>query len=229
MLVSAVTLITYLPRVRYSQIHPGGMPLDQETIARSRHAVAAHLRRVNNASAAQRFLAQKFGVSLPPGFTFVRPHERGGGAQEDLIRVYRSRSASRMIFQAIDNAADRTQPAWFVFEKDCAQLLASMGMQVIHQAAHRDGDGGVDLYAVDAEGQSWVVQCKCWSLKRPVGPGTVRELEGAIRLADHGSETRSKGKVITTSTFTKGAMAAAELLGFELIDGNRLATLLTSN
>ena len=59
-----------------------------------------------------------------------------------------------------------------------------------------------------------------------MGPDVVRELEGAIRLADLGSEKRSKGMILTTSTFTSGAMSAALELGFQVIDGPRMARLL---
>jgi restriction endonuclease Mrr len=132
-----------------------------------------------------------------------------------------------MIFQELDAAPAGTRPLWFEFEKDCARLLRSRGMNVIHQAAHRDGDGGVDLFAVDAAGASWVVQCKCWSTHRPVGPDVVRELEGAIRLASVGQAAPSKGLLITTSSFTSGAVSAAVALGFEVVDGAKLARLLT--
>jgi hypothetical protein len=219
--------VIYLPRVRYDRICPTGMPLDAGMVARAKHSVSAHLRKANNASTAQRFLAQKYGVTLPTGFTFVRPHERGGTTHREVVKVYRSRSASRMIFKELDNVPTGTRPEWFEFERDCASILARIGMEVIHQAAHRDGDGGVDLFAVDSEGQSWVVQCKCWSPSRPVGPDVVRELAGAIQLADQGSDRPSKGKIITTSTFTAGASSAAREFGFDLVDGVDFVRLLS--
>ncbi|WP_256943379.1 restriction endonuclease [Achromobacter xylosoxidans] len=46
----------------------------------------------------------------------------------------------------------------------------------VHQSANRDGDGGVDLYAVDGDNKSWIVQCKCWAQHRTVGPEVAREL-----------------------------------------------------
>jgi hypothetical protein len=222
--------IIYLPRVRYSSAlleQRPGEPADGSS-HRARHSVAPHLRRATVASAAQRFLAQRYGFSLPQGFTFVRPHERGGGTELERIRVYRSRSASRMIFEALETAPEGTRPAWFDFEKDCARLLRQCGMQVIHQSANRDGDGGVDLYAIDADGGSWVVQCKCWAAHRRVGPDVVRDLKGAIDLADVGSDTVSRGMIITTSTFTDEATRAAAEFRFELIDGPTLVRQLTS-
>ena len=220
-----VRTVIYLPRVRYTTPDPERMALDDEGYRRARHQVAPHLRKAGQASAAQRFLAQRYGMPLPEGFTFVRPHERGTSAEGVRVRVYRSRSASRMIFNEVAKAPEGNRPAWFDFEKDCALLLAARCMRVIHQAAQRDGDGGVDLFAVDADGQSWVVQCKCWSSHRAVGPEVIRELEGAIRLADKGADGSSHGMIVTTSTFSSGAVVAASTLGFELIDGNRFMKL----
>lgn len=215
--------VIYLPRVRYSRPLQAGIDSDPAEPVRSRHSVSYHLRRANNASAAQRFLAQRYGVALPQGFTFVKPHERGLAAHEERVRIYRSRSASRMIFQALQTAPEGSRPAWFDFERDCARLLAARGMRVIHQAAHRDGDGGVDLFAVDADGTSWVVQCKCWAAHRKVGPDVLRELVGAIEAADRGSDKRSCGMVMTTSALTAPAAAEAAQLGFEVFDGAKLA------
>ena len=145
---------------------------------------------------------------------------------EDRVRIYRSRSASKMIFEAISRAPIGARPAWFDFEKDCARLLVRRRLKVIHQSARRGGDAGVDLYAVDEEDKSWIVQCKCWAIHRPIGPEIVRELAGAIALADKGATRRSSGILITTSTFTSGAITVGAEFGFELIDGARFTELL---
>lgn len=223
-----VRTVVYLPRVQY---HRSKVALEQpsaaseNTVERSRHAVAQHLRKVGSASAAQRFLALRYGVRLPEGFTFVRPHERGGSATQERLRVYRSRSASRMLFELVETASVGTRPAWFEFERDCANVLRQRGLVVRHQAAQRDGDGGIDLYATDTDGQGWVVQCKCWGLHRPVGPEVVRELHGAIAQADTGGTISSRGILITTSRFTSGAAELANSFGYECIDGTTFATL----
>lgn len=217
-----VKTIVYLPRVMYHRPRADGdQPVEAPAAAavRPRHTVAQHLRRVGEASAAQRFLAQRYGVYLPKGFTFVRPHERGAAVSQERIRIYRSRSASRMLFEVVETAPSGTRPAWFEFEKDCARLLRSRGLVVQHQAAQRDGDGGVDLYATDQDGAGWVAQCKCWGPHRPVGPEVVRELHGAIAKADAGSSRQSWGILITTSRFTSGALELAKTFGYECIDG----------
>ncbi len=128
-----------------------------------------------------------------------------------------------MIFEEVATAPEGTRPAWFEFEKACARLLEDRGMRVIHQAAQRDGDGGVDLFATDTDESSWVVQCKCWAPHRPVGPDVVRGLVGTIERVDRGGESRSRGMIITTSKLTRGASDEAVALGFEIVDGEKLA------
>jgi len=220
---SEVTVI-YLPRVRYGQLLGDRPPIAENSLQdRARHKVGGHVRRAGNASATQRFLAQRYGLSLPQGFTFVRPHERGVGGAIERLKVYRSRSASRMIFQEISTAPTGSRPAWFDFEKACARHLQSEGKTVIHQSVNRDGDGGVDLFAVDQEGQSWVVQCKCWSPHRLIGPEVIRELIGAIWLADREGTVPSKGMIMTTSRLTTGAAVEASKAGFLVVEGIELS------
>jgi restriction endonuclease Mrr len=131
-----------------------------------------------------------------------------------------------MLYTELATAPAGSRPAWFDFEKDCLAVLERRGLKVIHQAANRDGDGGVDLYAVDGDGACWVVQCKCWAAHRKVGPEVVRELAGAIHLAAKGASAPAKGIVITTSSYTSGAVEAAGALGYELIDGPQFAALI---
>lgn len=216
----AKSTIVYLPRVRYSRVSTAGADSAESLQRRARYEVSHHLRKAALPSPGQRLLALKYGITLPKGFTFVRAHSRGGEKADDRLRTYRSRSASRMLFTSLDTLPAGSRPAWFEFEKGCARLLKGRGMTVVHQSAHRDGDGGVDLYATDEAGQSWVVQCKCWATHRPVGPDVVRELIGAINGADVGSSVTSKGMVITTSRFTEGAVELADSLDIVLIDGD---------
>lgn len=217
--------IIYIPRVKYSNPCLTNANSCLPHLKPSSHHVVGHARRVTSPSASQRFLAQRYGFSLPLGFTFVRPHVRGSIVDNSQIRVYRSRSASRMIFTEIKSPPSGTIPRWFEFERDCARLLRSRNLNVIHQSAERNVDGGVDLFAESSSGQTYIVQCKCWAAHRHVGPEVMRELEGAIRYADMGTSGESEGIVITTSSFTSGAFEVGRALGYELIDGERFAAL----
>jgi len=221
----SVVSVTYLPRVRYIAPRLSNLPTSEDVVKRLRHQVTAHLRRSGTATAGQRFLAMKYGIRLPQGFTFVRPHERGVVADAERVRLYRSRSASRLLFEELSQVPAGSRPEWFDFEKHCQLLLEKRGLTVVHQAATRGADRGVDLFAAAADGQTYVVQCKCWSAARVVPPSVVRELAGAIQLADGGNPVRSRGILITTSRFSSGAASAAHELGFELIDGSQVAQL----
>jgi Restriction endonuclease len=172
--------VIYLPRVRYSRREYVSRQDLSDEYRRPVHQVSHHLRKSGTASAAQQRLAIKYGLSIPSGFTFVRPHQRGVEGEKQRIAVYRSRSASRMLFEELKTAPSGSRPAWFDFEKDCAQIIGKRGWEVFHQAASRDGDGGVDLFASDGD-CDYVVQCKCWS--HPVGPEVIRELHGAIAVS----------------------------------------------
>ncbi|MEM2493684.1 MAG: hypothetical protein QXE23_09125, partial [Nitrososphaerota archaeon] len=73
---------------------------ERERIARAAHAVRGHLRRLPpgwKPSEEARAIAMGFGVVVPDGFTFVRPHMRGGrkegegeGEREAVARGLRS-------------------------------------------------------------------------------------------------------------------------------------------
>ena len=219
------TSIIYLPRVKYSSPCLTKANQSMPHPRSSSHHVVGHARRVSNPSASQRFLAQRYGFSLPLGFTFVRPHVRGTIVDDSQVRIYRSRSASRMIFSEIISPPSETIPRWFEFERDCARFLRRRNLNVIHQSAERNVDGGVDLFAESSSGQTYIVQCKCWATHRRVGPEVMRELEGAIRYADMGTSGESKGIVITTSCFTSGAIEVGRALGYELIDGETFSAL----
>ena len=87
-------VIRYLPRfrVRYIGIrHPEYKAHRGEVIG---HHVSGHLRRCRIASPAQLVLARDFGIPVPEGFTFVRPHDRG----EHSKVLYRSKSALQLLY-----------------------------------------------------------------------------------------------------------------------------------
>lgn len=76
---------------------------------------------------------------------------------------------------------NRTQMEWWrtlgprQFELELAALLRRRGCNV--QWTGRPGDGGVDLRVTDQRGVI-IIQCKAH--KKPIGPGAVRDLFGAL-------------------------------------------------
>lgn len=210
--------IIYIPRVRY--IHdPDVVHMNRELEVHERvpHQVRPHLRRSDNYSPFQAILAARYGFTLKPGHTFVRPHYRGGLTTEREV-IYRSRSAMRSLYGAAPDMASNGTSLWFKFEQDVADVMSSMGFTVDHVAASRSGDEGVDVFAENRKtSEAWAIQCKCYAPDRKIGPAIVRELIGALTAYPAGT----RGMIVTTSSFSTGAIDLAHQQNIVL---NGLAT-----
>lgn len=216
--------IVYVPRVRYT--HAPDVTGCTESLGhqeRRAHFVRAHVRRCEHATAGQVILANKYGVQIPAGYTFVRPHERGHLARDV---IYRSRSALRCLYIEDNTRLQKGPVKWFQFERDVQSALTGLGFEVEHVAASRTGDRGIDLVARKGAGLEeviWIIQAKCWSKK--VGPSVVRDLNGAMLHQERGV----RGMVITTSSFTKDAKREAQETGIRLMDGAEFSALANSD
>jgi hypothetical protein len=109
------------------------------------------------------------------------------------------------------------------FETLIRVLLEALGYEEA-AVTGKTGDGGVDVVAVlrlhGMTSVPTVIQAKRWA--RPVAGDVVRQLRGALRVDEH-------GVVITTSRFTKDAIAEASASGkapIGLVDGPKLVDLL---
>ena len=113
------------------------------------------------------------------------------------------------------------------FARLVVELLLKMGCggsrQDADRAIGRSGDGGIDgIINEDRLGlDSIYLQAKRW--EAPVGRPEIQKFAGA--LAEHRAK---KGVFITTSSFTKEALASATKhdARIVLIDGEKLATLM---
>ena len=106
------------------------------------------------------------------------------------------------------------------FEELVAELLFRNGMEV--ELTERSKDGGRDILAwttTDMGRQLYLVECKRYNEKNPVGVGIVRALYGIIE-----AEKATGGIIVTTSKFTKGAINFARTFEHRLWlnDYNRL-------
>jgi hypothetical protein len=213
--------VVYLPRIKYVQ-KPNVAACAKELNhpQRREHFVRPFLRRAGHASEDQRFLAAEYGFSVPTGFTFVRPHKRGGQPRDI---VYRSRSALRSLYEAHDAGGTSTGPVrWFQFERDVSVLLKSIGFDVEHVGASRNGDHGIDVLATkgdDLEKVTWLIQCKCYHPTREVDPDKVRSLLGALQDAP----PNCRGMLVTTSYFGPEARRLADSHGIRLMDGEEFS------
>lgn len=198
----------YLPRIRYQRDyhdHPDGLNLK----VRKPHLVRGHLRKAVHASGSQLFLARRFGIVVPEGFTFVRGHRRGEVAAE---AAYRSVSALRCI-KALDSPQPGDQDDWFTFEINVRNWLERSGYAVEHIAGNKHGDGGVDIQA-RRDAEFLLVQCKHWSPDRAIQPNIVRELLGSLSTFPAGA----LGVIVTSSRLSAGARDLCEQQGIQYIE-----------
>jgi len=192
-------VIVYIPRIHYvGDIKNNADTLDLAT--RKAHFVVGHLRKALHASEDQIILARKYGIVVPEGFTFVRPHRRGDQAQD---HIYRSRSALNCIRALTNLPEGNTKDAWFTFELNVKQWLSSNGYEVVHLAGSRNGDGGVDIQALRKD-ENLLVQCK-YRTREKIGPSVIRELLGTLKTFPAGAS----GVIVTSSELTDGAKQLA--------------------
>ena len=93
--------IVYIPKIRYSA-KPSLKEYEKEfnPTPRQEHGVVPHLRKAGIASKKQLLLAMRHGFRIPSGFTFVRPHKRGGKVSEEKKIIYRSKSVLNILYDA---------------------------------------------------------------------------------------------------------------------------------
>lgn len=107
----------------------------------------------------------------------------------------------------------------FKFEDYVAKLYKNMGYSV--KQTKRTGDGGKDMIATK-NGQTYFVECKRYS--DPINVHKMRDFVGACVLG--GKDV--KGIYVTTSSFTNDAKSAANRIGIQMIDGNKLMSMIRS-
>lgn len=99
------------------------------------------------------------------------------------------------------------------FEEFVAGLFRAKGFQV--SVVGRSGDQGVDLKLLRPDGKRAIVQCKRYRSK--VGPGTARELYGALI-----HERAAHAFLITTAEISQSTRRWARGKSMTLIDGSTL-------
>lgn len=221
------TRVVYLPRIRYDrEPRVGALSEGLNQRERGQHFVRWFFRRANP-TPVQLAIAARSRVTVPEGYTYVRPHYRGAAPNNT---VYKSRSALRLLFESVEvavpNDAVTDTQDWFTFERNIAVLLRRLGFSV-EMKKPRGGstDHGVDVFATKSkrgEIEDWLIQCKCYGKQNPVGPDIVRALLGSI--ADFETDQRRfRGMIATTSRFTPEAQRLALKHDVTLIDGGELA------
>lgn len=108
----------------------------------------------------------------------------------------------------------------YQFEKVVGDYFRDCGYTV--QQTKRTGDGGKDLIMYK-NGQTYYVEVKRYGKGNPVSRPLIQKLVGACHPVG------AKGIFITTSRFTKEAIAEAHRSGIQLIDGDQFIKMLKSS
>ena len=211
-------VIVYLPRVKYKNTQSDIVFAEKELdlVNRCEHFVVGHLRKALKASNSQLSLARDYGINVPEGFTFVKPHKRGHLQAEKL---YRSRSAMQCL-KLLDFKAE-CGDNWFSYELNTKNWLEDNGFLVYHQSGSRNGDGGVDLRA-SKDNTTVLVQCKYW--KNPVGIAVLRELYAVLQ--EYPKSTYAL--VVTASNLTQDAKEYANAHSIGFLENLRFDTKITA-
>jgi restriction system protein len=153
-------------------------------------------------------LAKGFQFIIPAGFLFA-----------GLASFIKRRQARALLTQAqsAPELAISTM-TWSQFERLIGESFRRRGYKVA-ETGGSGSDGGVDIH-LTKDGKSFLVQCKHWRTQG-VGVSIVRELNGVI-AARHAAG----GFVVTSGHFTPEARHFAKSCEVELIDGERLGSLL---
>lgn len=109
--------------------------------------------------------------------------------------------------------------SWREFEELVGEAFRRQGYTVIENS-HAGADGGIDI-RLRKDGQLHIVQCKNWKSSK-VGVQVVREMFGVMV-----SEHASKVSIIISGDFTKEARDFAKNKPVDLIDGDRLSSMIS--
>jgi restriction system protein len=109
--------------------------------------------------------------------------------------------------------------SWQDFERLVGEAYRRQGY-VVEEVGGATPDGGIDLL-LHRRGSKVVVQCKRWRSVK-VGVAQIREFYGAM-VADKAE----RGIFVSSGTFTPDAIDFARGKPLELVDGTRLATLVS--
>jgi hypothetical protein len=111
----------------------------------------------------------------------------------------------------------------YEFEHLIADLWEEMGFQT--EVIQQSQDKGIDIRATNQLGQKHLIQVKRHGPNSVVGDPKIREYAGLYRQENGVDEVY----VVTTNGFTSQARDTADSVGVELVDDERLITLIAQN
>ena len=125
---------------------------------------------------------------------------------------------STLVENKIDAIIDKFSPNPTDFEGYCANLFENLGYDA--EVTPPIADGGYDIKLTASNGQKALVECKCFAQSHKVGRPLLQKLNGA-----NGTEHVDTLIFITTSDYSKPAIAYAKEVGMKLINGTQLLNL----
>lgn len=220
-------VIKYLPRILYVD---GYLPtgLYERLYSGISYHRRAHVRRLEGkkASIKQLLLATQYGIRIPKGSTFVKSTNTVETNTKEEIYISKSFLGQLSHEESFESSTIKIK--WEQFENDVAQWLSELGFRVIPGKKSKRGDKGIDVTVFDNKNQMWIIQCKCWSKNRKVGPDVLREIWGAQKRIEKEFDNvniKIRSAIITTSSFSGSEefRNSAASLGTLLIDGDMFA------
>lgn len=137
-------------------------------------------------------------------------------------RLKRSEAASQILHRrdsgSIDDIISAFEDRPTDFEGFCADMFRTLGWTA--ETTPPTNDGGYDISMRGETGVTAIVECKCYARNHHVGRPVVQKLHGA-----NATVGAQEMMVVTTSSFTQGAVEYAAQTGVRLIDGPQLLSL----
>jgi restriction system protein len=157
----------------------------------------------------------QLGKALAMFLQALLPIAFSAGALASFIRRRRRHAVFQLATDHGSVGIDRM--SWREFEVLIGESFRRRGYAVVETGGN-GADGGYDLI-LKKDGERFLVQCKQWR-SRQVGVSVVRELCGVMS-----AENAQGGFVVSSGSFTRGAMDFADESDIGLIDGRDLAKL----
>lgn len=132
--------------------------------------------------------------------------------ENPIIQLDFSRISEELTAYLLNNPNAMHQMSPRKFEELVAYIMEKHGYEVTLTQQSRDG--GIDIFALKNEGFGnilTIVDCKKYSVNKPVGIAAVRGMYGTLQV-----ENASHGMIATTSRFTHDATVLAQEYKYQL-------------
>lgn len=134
--------------------------------------------------------------------------------RDEVLKKLEDRAASNDLTELVQRFSSNPVE----FEHFCADVFIQLGWDA--EVTPPRNDGGYDIVLSSTDGIEAIVECKCYSSGHSIGRPAIQKLKGANVSLDC-----DKLYFVTTSSYSKEAVAYAKEAGVTLIDGPELIQL----